>query len=154
MYLLPSPKMHQHCQRENKLQHCMECLNLSVSFDSFTIWWKLWLLSTSTSGSHHSNLNHICDRLVLASLRETYNKINKETRENLFTPVDDKRDYFAHYHFLLIRLDMKSICQKFYTTGFLGKKFCTLKLRKLGLILQTIKQCKFQYKWFWSFVEI
>ena len=67
----------------------MECLNLSVSFDSFTIWWKLWLLSTSTSRSHHSNLNHICDRLVLASLRETYNKINKETRENLITPVDD-----------------------------------------------------------------
>jgi len=35
------------------------------------------------------------------------------------------------------------ICQKFYTTGFLGQKFYTQKMRKWGLILLTIKQRKF-----------
>ena len=35
------------------------------------------------------------------------------------------------------------ICQKFYTTGFLGQKLYTLKVRKLRLFLLTKKQRKF-----------
>ena len=44
----------------------------------------------------------------------------------------------------------------FYTTGFSGQKFYTLATRELQIFLLTIKQCKFQDKWFWSFflVEI
>ena len=34
------------------------------------------------------------------------------------------------------------ICQKIYTTGFLGQKFYTLKMRKLRLSLPTMKQRK------------
>ena len=123
---LPSPMMHQHCQRENKLKHCIECLNLIFSFDSSTIWWQLWLLSTSTSGSHHSNLNHIWDKLVLANLRETCKKKNKETTENRSTPVDDRRDYFAHYHFLLVGPDMKFV-KNFTRPDFQAKSFTPQK---------------------------
>ena len=39
----------------------------------------------------------------------------------------------------------REIYQKIYTTEFLDQKFCTLKMRKPGLILPTIKQRKFQY---------
>ena len=34
------------------------------------------------------------------------------------------------------------ICQTFYTTGFSGRKFYTLKVHALRLFLLTIKQCK------------
>ena len=35
---------------------------------------------------------------------------------------------------------------KFYSTGVLCQKVYTLKMRKLGPILPTIKQCKFHYE--------
>ena len=41
------------------------------------------------------------------------------------------------------------ICQKFYTTGFLGQEFYTVKTWKLQLFLLVIKQRKFQWKIIW-----
>ena len=41
------------------------------------------------------------------------------------------------FHIVMPRLE---ICQNFYTTIFLCQKLYTLKMRKWGLILPTIKQ--------------